>query len=108
MKPLRLFSDFALGVLLIGGAPVCALVISVMIGNGIRKFSGPDHSDGSDPITFFFALLLALAAFTIAVRYRFERRLLPRGVIALEIGLGIVGAFFAVIWYAIMAHFIID
>jgi drug/metabolite transporter (DMT)-like permease len=108
VKRLPLVSDFALGVLLIGGAPLCGLFLGGTLENGIRKFSGPDLSEGMDLTSFVFTLLLALVAFALAVRHRFKRRLMPRWTIPLEIALGIVGAFFMMGWYALLVHFIID
>ena len=92
MKFVRISCDFLFGVLLIGSAPLGAMALSIFL-----IFLSPCPAIISEWIGFVFqgvVFIPAVAAFAYAIRFRLRRRLLPKGVVVLEVLLGFSGAFF--------------
>ena len=100
MKFVRISCDFLFGVLLIGGAPLCAMALSIFL-----IFLSPCPAIISEWIGFVFqgvVFIPAVAAFAYAIRFRLRRRLLPKGVVVLEVLLGLIGALFLFSGYGVL------
>src|SRR4051812_8360973 len=104
MKFVRLSWDFLFGVLLIGGAPMCVIALTVILGNLYQTLFHVIIADSSDLVMGGAMFFMAVAAFAYAIRFRLRRRLLPKSVILLEVLLGIIGAFFLYAFYGVLMY----
>ena len=90
MKPLRLLSDFALGVLLIGGAPVTVFAAILFLYGQLLKVATKEflYDDDARFFVILFTCVSVPAAMVCAIKARFQKRLLPKGFVVLEILFG--------------------
>jgi hypothetical protein len=104
----RKLLDFAFGALLFGVAPMSVFALAIFIGELLHRFTTVviPHSVGFGIGVIVYAS--ALLAFVGALFYRLRKRMLPRGFIAAEVVLGIIGAFVAFILYLVFMRSIID
>src|SRR5712691_35050 len=101
MKLVRVLGDFLFGVLLISGVPMCVMALTLILA---LLYESQFHvfisiSDGIGTIIFG---VMCIAAFAYVIRFRLRRRLLPKGVVVLEVLLGIIGAFFLFCGYGVL------
>jgi hypothetical protein len=104
MKSLRLFWDFLFGVLLIGGAPMSVLALTVVLADSYRAVFHIVIPQGTSLILVVLSFVMAVVAFACAIRFRLRRRLLPKGAIVGEAVLGLIGAFFVYSFYGVVTY----
>ncbi len=93
MKLVRLSCDFLFGVLLIGGVPWCVIMALILILASLyESLFHVIMSEGTRGVFVGLMSIAAVAVIVYAIRFRLRRRLLPKGVVVLEVLLG-VGAF---------------
>jgi len=107
MKVVRLCWDLFFGVLLIGGAPMSVMALTVILGDFYQSLFHVVISDGIGFAVFGVMFISMVAVFFYAIRFRLRRRLLPGGFIAAEVLLGIIGAFFLFSLYGVLMYSII-
>jgi len=108
MKLVRLSWDFLFGVLLIGGAPLCAMALTMILLFLNESRFPVIISEGIGFVILGVMFITAVAAFAYAIRFRLRRRLLPKGVVVLEVLLGIIGAFFLLSGYGVLMVYAIS
>ena len=108
IKALRMLWDLFFGVSLIGGAPWSVIALQIIIGDLVQSVFHLNMIPNSifTPI-MCVTMLAALAAFVFAIRFRVRRRVLPAGFLALEILLGLAGAFLLFMLYGVITYSII-
>jgi hypothetical protein len=104
MKLVRLSWDFFFGALLIGGAPVSVIALTVVLGDLYQSVFHVIIPEGASLVVFCAMSLAAVAAFACAVRYRLRRRLLPKGVVVLEVLVGVIGAVVLYAFYGVLLY----
>ena len=102
MKLVRQSWDFLFGALLIGGAPLCVMTLTVILGGLYESLFQVIISEGISFVVFGVMFITAVAAFAYAIRVRLRRRLLPRGILVLEVLLGTISAFFLFSAYGVI------
>jgi hypothetical protein len=104
MKSLRLIWDFLFGALLIGGAPMCVMALTVVLADFCQALLQVVIPEGVSLAIFVLMSLTSIAAFAYAIRFRLRRRLLPKAVILAEVVLGAVGAFSLFSFYGVVIY----
>ena len=103
----RKLLDLIFGAFLIGVAPMSVFALFILPGEILHLF----HIQVVIPIGFVITCVVysaALLAFIGALFFRLRKRLLPRGFIVAEVVFGIVGAFFAFLFYCALIRSLID
>jgi hypothetical protein len=84
--------DFLFGALLIGGLPLSAFALLLLGSQLYESVFKARVSESAMDALFLVAFTLAVVGFGWALLFRFRRRLTPKWVLAMEAGVGIVGA----------------
>ncbi|HVU26709.1 MAG TPA: hypothetical protein VHG71_03125 [Verrucomicrobiae bacterium] len=101
MKRLAQLGDFLLGALLIGGAPLCFLMLSGIAYDYCYDFThrhpnatlfGYDADLWGQAVVSWVFWGLAILVFALAIRHRKRHRILPSGALQFEVVAGIIGA----------------
>jgi hypothetical protein len=104
MKSLRLFWDFLFGVLLIGGAPISVLALTVVLADLYQATFHMVIPRGTSLILVVLSFVIAALAFAYAIRFRLRRRLLPKRALLGEVLLGLIGSFFVYLFYGVVTY----
>jgi hypothetical protein len=104
MKLIQQSWDFLFGALLIGGAPLSVIALTVVSGDFAQRLLKAKTPEPVVTTIVLLSWIVALVAFVAAIRTRMRRRILPGWLVFAEAILGVAWASFVFALFGVLTY----